>query len=147
MRIASVVVVSVAVLCSAVTASATDPVGQVDRMLCAKSCDSGYESCMRWRTGKGMQDCPGDLLRCRKQCDPTGESAAVAKNARPRSCREACLADFSDCVSRSDGKQRQDCAQTVMVCRQGCPPDVRATNQARERLFCDGLREANPVTA
>jgi hypothetical protein len=147
------VVASVAVLCAVGGASAADPARQVDRLVCSQKCDGAYESCMRWRSGKGTQDCQGDILRCKQVCDPGGEgAAAAAKNARPRSCREACLADFSDCVGRDDGKRRQDCAQTVMVCRQGCPPEPDDTAAAPEMIerrdsIAPSTRDAAPPPA
>ena len=41
-----------------------------DFYLCSDKCDKNYEACMRRRTGKGHEDCPGDVLKCRDKCSP-----------------------------------------------------------------------------
>lgn len=121
MRIAIAVVVGVAMLGGAAQAMADDAAPSRSEILyCSERCETDYSSCMRRRTGKGTEDCPGTLMRCRGTCDPTGTTTRSAA-ARRLSCPDACQADYDSCIRVDDGKHGQACAKNVMVCRKGCP--------------------------
>jgi hypothetical protein len=117
------IVVVTALLCAATVAAAEESGNRSDALFCTERCDQGYETCMRWRTGKGTQDCPGSLLRCRNTCETPAERAAAKLARPPLSCRDACQADFDTCLRADDGKHGQACAKQVMVCRNGCPAE------------------------
>ncbi|MBI3767833.1 MAG: hypothetical protein HY271_04965 [Deltaproteobacteria bacterium] len=133
------IVAVTALLCAATVASAEESGNRSDALFCTERCDKGYETCMRWRTGKGTQDCPGNLFRCRNTCETPAERAA-AKLARPAlSCRDACQANFDTCLRADDGKHGQACAKSVMVCRNGCPAEP-------SEPAAESAAPANPVT-
>jgi len=119
MRI-TIVVVTV-LLCATTAATAEESGSRSDGLFCSERCDAAYGACMRRRTGKGPEDCPGNLVRCRNVCEPAAARAAAKLARRPLSCRDACQADFDACLRRDDGKHGQACAKSVMVCRDACP--------------------------
>jgi hypothetical protein len=125
MRTLIAVAVMAALGAAAVAAAEEGGIGS-DGLLCSERCDVGYQSCMRSWNGKAARDCPGEFIRCRDACAPPAMRAA-AKAGQPFSCRETCQADFDACLRRNDGKHTEACARAVMVCRNACPQEPKAT--------------------
>jgi hypothetical protein len=126
-------VVMTALLCASTLATAEERGTRSDALFCSERCETTYETCMRWRTGKGTRDCPGDLMRCRNTCEPPAARAAAQRARPPLSCRDACQSEFDACVHRDDGKHGEACAKSVMVCRDGCPPKEPSANDSASR--------------
>jgi len=147
MRIAMVVVT--ALLCTTAVAAAEDQGTQGDGLFCSDRCDANYESCMRWRRGKGTGDCPGAFVRCRDACASPAARAAAKRAEPPPPCRDACQVDFDHCMKRDNGRHTDTCAKAVMVCRNGCPPEAppAATEaSAPPAARADESQHAPPVT-
>ena len=113
-------------LCAATAVVAAERGKPGDTLFCSERCDANYETCMRWRTGKGTVDCPGNFVRCRDECEPPAARAAARAARPPLSCRDACQADFDGCMHRDNGKHSDTCAKNVMICRNGCPAEQPA---------------------
>ncbi len=135
-----------ALLCSAMVAAAEDSATPRDGLFCSERCDADYQSCMRWRRGKGSGDCPGAFVRCRDACASPAARAAAKRAEPPLSCRDACQADFDGCLRRDNGKHTDTCSKSVMVCRNGCPePPAAAAASAPLPARDDESQRAAPL--
>jgi hypothetical protein len=122
MRMLTAVLVGLVLFGSAHEVRATDP---AEYYACAQKCEKGYDACLARSTGKGPEDCPGTLIRCRGKCDP--EWRTMSKRAPvPQTCREQCQSGYDACARTDDGKHGPVCARNVMVCRNACPPEEEA---------------------
>jgi hypothetical protein len=143
MRIATMVLT--VVLCAAAVAAAEDHGTPRDGLFCSERCDADYQSCMRWRRGKGSGDCPGVFVRCRDACASPAARAAAKRAEPPPSCREACQADFDGCLRRDNGKHSDACAKSIIVCRNGCPEEPPAAASAPVPARVDEPQHAAPT--
>ncbi len=163
MRIALAVVGGVALLGVATMVRAEDGgLNRSEAVYCSERCETGYAACMRRRTGKSTEDCPGDLMRCRTKCDPTATGAAAATRSAAAkrlglSCKDQCQADYDTCIRNDDGKHGPACAKNVMVCRNGCPdepsrpvavsePSPEAPTVSHSKVPSSGSAEPKRVT-
>src|SRR5205085_2233005 len=112
----------------------------------SEKCDGDYEACMGRRSGKGREDCPASVLKCRNTCSPTWRQ--TSRNiAAPRSCRDKCQAGFDACVRADDGKHGGQCSRNVMVCREACPPEELPAGTAHGGAAAPGVAAGAPAAA
>jgi hypothetical protein len=89
---------------------------------CSDQCDRDYDACRRRSTGKSVEDCAGNVIKCRDKCSPQWREIKH-EAAKPLSCRDKCQASFDSCTHAYNGKQGGSCQRDFMVCRDACPPE------------------------
>ena len=123
MRVLTVVWLGVAVLGMAGAARAQGAADAPSGFYgCSDQCDRDYDACRRRSTGKSVEDCAGNVIKCRDKCSPQWREIKH-EAAKPLTCRDKCQAGFDSCTHADNGKHGGSCQRDFMVCRDACPPE------------------------